>query len=61
MSKIAYRRPDQRPVAVQVCPESRMLHDNQLDAVIGGYGYLPAVQKPVRITDGTSNTMSFAE
>jgi hypothetical protein len=64
MSKIANRLPDQRHIAVQGCPETQTLHGNQLDAVTGGYGCLPAVpmaREPVRITDGTSNTMLFAE
>jgi hypothetical protein len=60
MSKIGNRLPDQQDNAVQVCPETRMLHGNQLDAVTGGHGFLRAVQtvcKMVDITDGTSNTM----
>ena len=61
MSKIANQRPDQEPVVVQVYPQTQMLHGSQLDAVTGGHGYLPAVQRPVRVTDGTSNTISFAE
>jgi hypothetical protein len=61
MSRSAKRRPDQEPFALQGCPEAEMLQGSQLDAVIGGYGYLPAVQKPAHITDGTSNTISFAE
>jgi len=63
MSETAKRRPDQQHVAVQVCPEIRMLHGNQLDAVTGAGGWLPAVQSvydSVRITDGTSNTIFFA-
>jgi hypothetical protein len=61
MSKIANRPPDQQPALVEVLLGTQMLHGNQLDAVTGGNAYLPAVQKPVRITDGTSNTMVFAE
>jgi hypothetical protein len=64
MSKIANRLPDQQHNAVQVCPETRMLHGNQLDAVTGGHGCLPAVHtvcEPVRLTDGTSNTICFSE
>ena len=63
MSKIANRLPDQQHIAVQVCLEARMLHGNQLDAVTGGYGCLPAAHtlgESVRITDGTSNTIFFA-
>ena len=47
--------------AVQDCPETRMLHGNQLDAVTGGR--LPAVRTVCElehITDGTSNTMFIA-
>ena len=60
MSKIANRLPDQQHNAVEVWPETRMLHGNQLDAVTGGHGCLSAVQtvcELVHITDGTSNTM----
>jgi hypothetical protein len=60
MSKNTHRLPDQQHNAVQVCPQTRMLHGNQLDAVTGGHGRLPAVQtvcELVHITDGTSNTM----
>jgi hypothetical protein len=63
MSKIASRPPDQRHIAVQACPQSRMLLGNELDAVAGGYGCLPAVQTVCElkhITDGTSNTMLIA-
>ena len=63
MREIANRRPDQQHIARQVCSETRMLRGNQLDAVTGGYGCLPAVHtvcEPVRITDGTSNTIFFA-
>jgi hypothetical protein len=64
MSKIANRLPDQPCIPVQVCPETRMVHGNQLDAVSGGYGCLPAaptVREAARISDGTSNTILFAE
>jgi hypothetical protein len=63
MSKLSNRLPDQRHIAVQACPQSRMLLGNELDAVAGGYACLPAVQagcEPKRITDGTSNTILFA-
>jgi hypothetical protein len=62
MRKIANRLPDQEHIAAQACPEARILHGNQLDAVAGGCGRLPAVQavrETVRITDGTSNTIFF--
>ena len=60
MSKIASRQPDQQHNAVQICPETRMLYGNRLDAVTGGHSCLPAVQamcELVHITDGTSNTL----
>jgi hypothetical protein len=58
MSKIANRLPDQQHNAVEVCPETRMLHGNQLDAVTGGHGSaVQTVCELVHITDGTSNTM----
>ena len=60
MSRIANRVPDQRHVAPHVCTEPRMLQGNELDVVAGGYA-VQMTYEQTRITDGTSNTILFAE